>query len=149
MAWARWQAGSGGMLDSGEALWGDSPETSNTTRPLCCECRVHGRCDDCPEPALLPDALPFVQAYAAVATQWNYAGMGERAGLRYDSCIATLQTYLPSWQADPAFSGLGVDALLSGLQIIERTLLDCDAEARAKRTADKPNTTTAPQRIGG
>lgn len=98
---------------------------------------------------MLPDAQPFVSAYAACATQWNYAGMGERSGLRYEGCMVPLTAYLPTWQADPEFAGLSVDDLLRGVQIIERSLLDCDAEARAKRSAERPPPNEPAHRIGG
>lgn len=98
---------------------------------------------------MLPDAQPFVSAYAACATQWNYAGMGERSGLRYEGCMAVLTAYLPTWQADPAFAGLALDDLLSGVRIIERSLLDCDAEARAKRSAERPPPKDPTTRLGG
>lgn len=86
-------------------------------------------------------------AYIACNTQWQYAGMGARCGLRYEGCTAVLGAYLPGWQQDPAFEGLALPDLLRGLQLIESATLQADAERRTKPAA--PAGDPDKQRIGG
>lgn len=77
-------------------------------------------------------------AYIACQTQWNYAGMGARCGLRYEGCSAVLANYLPEWRRDPAFEALDMAELMRGLQIIEAATLQADNEQRARRAASTP-----------
>ncbi|ARB07006.1 hypothetical protein [Microcystis phage MACPNOA1] len=87
-------------------------------------------------------------AYIACSTQWQYAGMGARCGLRYEGCTALLREYLPTWQQDPAFADVDMAELMRGLQIIEGATLGADAELRAKNRARDPSGPTEEQRIG-
>lgn len=109
------------------------------------------RCDDCPAPKLLPECATSVVAFATLKTQWR-VGMSGRTGLDYTACFATLDRYLPRWQAsDAAFAALTVEDLMGDVQIIERALLDADAEARERDNATRQqqgNAIPAPPVIG-
>lgn len=84
------------------------------------------RCDACPRPQLLPSNLPIVEAFVACATQWRRDGFGRRTGLDYGGCQVALRTLLPP--AVPAERR----RVLRGLQVIERAIVQVDAEARAE-----------------
>lgn len=88
-------------------------------------------------------------AYIACNTQWQYAGMGARCGLRYEGCTALLREYLPGWQQDTAFAGVELADLMRGLQIIESATLEADAERRARAAASPPGDGEDGRRIGG
>lgn len=88
-------------------------------------------------------------AYIACNTQWQYAGMGARCGLRYEGCTALLREYLPGWQQDAAFAGVELADLMRGLQIIESATLEADAEQRAQRAAQSQGGGEDVARIGG
>lgn len=88
-------------------------------------------------------------AYIACNTQWQYAGMGARCGLRYEGCTALLREYLPGWQQDAAFEGVELADLMRGLQIIESATLEADAEQRARRTDPANSGSGEGARIGG
>lgn len=102
-----------------------------------------GRCDKCPKPRLLPECLPALHAWDACSTQMR-VGMAGATGLDYGACIATLQLYLPRWQAqaDPGdpLRGMEVADLLDDLRTIENALLTAWAEqAEKKRNEGTPD----------
>lgn len=51
-------------------------------------------CPDCPQPRLLPDAVPAALAYLRCRGQWNYAPSGLPTGLRMADCMAIVRTSL-------------------------------------------------------
>lgn len=92
----------------------------------CKSCRLKGGCDACPRPQLLPECVPATWAYDVCATQWR-TGFAGATGLDYDACVATLQLYLPRWQADAPptapIHAMQVLDLLDDLRTIEHALL--------------------------
>jgi len=78
-----------------------------------------------------------VAAFLACHTQWQYAGMGGRTGLRYEGCIALLDSYLPRWQVDdpPTWGALTVADLMEQVQVIEGAMLTADNEIASARKA--------------
>lgn len=100
------------------------------------------RCDICPKPHLLPECLPALHAWDACSTQMRMS-MAGATGLDYGACLATLQLYLPRWQAqaDPGdpLRGMEVADLLDDLRTIEGALLTAWAEqAEKKRGNENP-----------
>lgn len=71
-------------------------------------------------------------AYLAVATQWQYAGLGERTGLNYAGCMPVLTALLAREQR----AGRMVEAteadVLEDVQVIEAAILEVDAERRER-----------------
>lgn len=96
----------------------------------------------------MPEAQPLAVAYIACSTQWQYAGMGARCGLRYEGCTALLREYLPGWQQDPAFADVDMAELMRGLQIIESATLGADAELRERKRPRDSDGAADEQRIG-
>lgn len=92
------------------------------------------RCASCPQPRLLPDCQAGVAAYMTVSTQWR-AGFGGRYGLDYTACIATLELHWKRWRKSAAFAGRSLGDVLEDVQIIERAMLDADAEKRDEEEA--------------
>lgn len=93
---------------------------------------------DCPAPKLLPEAQPGVAVYlACCSTQWAYAGMGGRTGLRYDGCLPAMAQHLAEWQQRERAAGapglwcdLTLQSLLEDVQIIEGAILAVESERR-------------------
>jgi hypothetical protein len=81
------------------------------------------RCDDCTEPALLPEAEPVIDLYAAVQTQWR-VGMAGATGLDYAGVEAAAR--LRGTPMDPE--------TFSGLQVCEHAALTAMAERRDKES---------------
>lgn len=110
------------------------PAWSDDIGPDYCR-RVCGskRCEQCPAPRLLPEAVPGVLAFNLVRTQWRWTGGMSpcRVGLDYPACTLAWQLHRASplgeeWQLPP-------DAVLfPDLQIIEGALLRADGEARER-----------------
>lgn len=71
------------------------------------------------------DNLPVVQAFLAVSTQWQYAGMaGQRMGLCYAGVNAWLDRFIHRRKRR---------ALMHDLQVMERAVLAADQEQRDKK----------------
>lgn len=71
------------------------------------------------------DNLPVVQAFLAVRTQWQYAGMaGQRMGLCYAGVNAWLDRFIHRRKRR---------ALMHDLQVMERAVLAADQEQRDKK----------------
>jgi len=78
-----------------------------------------------------------VAAYLACSTQWSYAAMGGRTGLRYEGCIPIIAAHLAEWQrrerehgAPGPWCDLTVQALMEDVQIIEAAILAAESERR-------------------
>ena len=91
------------------------------------------RCDNCPQPPVLPEAQTAVAAYLVCATQWR-VGMGGRTGLDYAGCRVALDAHNDG--PDPPFTPLS--EVLQHLQIIEHAVLACDREAADRRAQEAP-----------
>lgn len=71
------------------------------------------------------DNLPVVQAFLAVSTQWQYAGMpGQRVGFCYAGVSAWLDRFIHRRKRR---------ALMHDLQVMERAVLAADQEKRDKK----------------
>lgn len=86
--------------------------------------------------------MPAVTAYGVCRTQWRTSMTGA-TGLDYPACIATLQLYLPCWQAqapnDTPWSACTTAELLDDLRTIEDALLTAwDEQAEADRQKREP-----------
>ena len=69
--------------------------------------------------------LPVVQAFLALSTQWQYAGMaGQRMGFCYAGVIAWLELFVHRRKRR---------AVMHGLQVMERAVLVADQEHRDKK----------------
>jgi len=81
------------------------------------------------EKAVFPDVQPcnqyIVELFFRVQTQWEYAGMaGARTGLNYPAIEVRAQ-HMPGYQS---LSVELKDKVWLGLQVIEKTVLACQAE---------------------
>ena len=81
------------------------------------------RCDDCTEPALLPEAEPVIDLYVAVQTQWR-VGMGGATGLDYAGVEAAAR--LRGTPLDPE--------AFQALQVCEHAALAAMAERRDRES---------------
>lgn len=86
-------------------------------------------CADCPQPRLLPDAVPGALAYLTCSTQFQYAPSGIPTGLRYADCLAMLTA-----QAEQ-LGITDVPLALADLQHAERARVAAALELKA-RAAD-------------
>lgn len=84
-------------------------------------------CADCPQPRLLPDALPGAAAYSLCRTQWQHGPNGQLAGLRYADCMALLQLR----HAEIGIAADELQQVIGDLQVIERAVMDARSEALA------------------
>lgn len=76
------------------------------------------RCDECPQPEILPENEGAVALYLATQTQWRTGFDGRRSGLRYEG-VAARAAHMTFNDEREAWSGLAV---------IEREIIKADRE---------------------
>lgn len=76
-------------------------------------------CPDCPQPRLLPDAVPAALAYLRCRGQWNYAHSGQPTGLRMHDCMTIIRASLDRIGVARA----DLPQLLDDLLVIERAFV--------------------------
>lgn len=86
---------------------------------------------------MLPCNVPAVTAYRVCNSQWRTSLTGA-TGLDYTACIATVQLYLPLWQAespgDTHWQQHTPTTVMDDLRTIEDALLNAwDEKAKADR----------------
>ena len=75
--------------------------------------------------AVYAENLPVVQAFLALSTQWQYAGMaGQRMGFCYAGVNAWIDRFIHRRKRR---------ALMHDLQVMERAVLAADQEQRDKK----------------
>ncbi len=72
-------------------------------------------CGDCPQPRVLPDAVPVVLAYLRCFGQWNYASSGMPTGLRAADCLAIVTSQVEAIGITPD----DIPFVMEGLLVIE------------------------------
>ena len=103
----------------GERLW----ETGSADYCRACRQEAGQPCDDCPAPTLLPELACWARLWERCRTQWQFAGMGRRTGLRYEAVIAVMGLMEAAGELqDPPTQ------LLDHVQLAELTQLQVDEE---------------------
>lgn len=101
------------------------------TSSYCKDCKVI--CGDCPQPRLLPDAVPAALAYLRCRGQWSYAPSGLPTGLRMGDCLTIIRASLDRIGVARA----DLPRLLDDLLVIERAFVTARIDVAERERAQR------------